>query len=139
MSQRKTAIKVPHLRLVGIRLLSLSYRATRAEPSLYERMEVGIKGSVNYGFYARRKNSFKARVTQEIKAAGVSFRVRHEARFASDVPISEGLFDDETFNKYVVNMMLPFGSELFATLTGKSFSGPLIAPGELPPNTKTEE
>lgn len=139
MSERKTAIEIPHLRLTEIRLLSLSYRAMAAEPLLYEQSDISLEGSIRYRLYARRKNSFKARATQEIKVRGVAFRVRHEVRFASAVPISDRLFDDEAFRDYVANMILPFGSELFATLTSKSFSGPLIAPGELPRNAEIEE
>ena len=139
MSERKAATEIPHLRLTEIKLLSLLYRAATAEPSLYYQSEIRIEGSIRYRFYARRKNSFKMRSTQEIKAEGVSLRVRHEVRFATDVPISNGLFDDETFHNYVVNMILPFGSELFATLTGKSFSGPLIVPAELRSDGEIEE
>lgn len=138
MSKHKIAIEVPHLRLTEIRLLSLSYRATTAEPSLYSKSEIGVKGSIRYSFYARRKNSFKVRATQEIKAEGVSFRVRHEVRFASSAAITSGLFDNDAFHNHVVNMIIPFASELFATLTGKTFDGPLLAAGQVTSGGKTE-
>ena len=131
MSERKAATKVPNLRLTEIKLLSLLYRAATTEPSPHDQSEVRLEGSIRYRFYARRKNSFKVRATQEIKAEGVSLRVRHEVRFITDFPISNDLFGDETFQTNVVNMILPFGSELFAVLTGKTLDIPLIAPGEL--------
>lgn len=139
MSEQKTAIEIPHLRLTEKRLLSLSYRAMTAESLLYGQSEIRIEGSIRYRFYARRKNSFKVSATQEIKAKGVSLRVRHEVRFASNVGIPSGLFDDEAFHDYVVNMIIPFGSELFATLTGKTFDGPLLAAGQVVGEGETEE
>jgi hypothetical protein len=139
MSERKKVIEIPHFRLTEVRLLSLSYRAATAEPSLYSKPEIEVKGSIRYSFYARRKNSFKVKATQEIKAEGVSFRVRHEVRFASDVAITSGLFDDDAFHDYVVNMIIPFASELFATLTGKTFDGPLLVAGQVTGKGKTEK
>jgi len=139
MSQHKIAIEIPHLRLAEIRLLSLSYRAATAEPLLYSEPEITVKGSIRYSFYARRKNSFKVRVTQEIKAEGVSFRVRHKVRLTSDAAITSGLFDDDAFHNYVVNMIIPFGSELFAILTGKTFDGPILTAGQVTGKGKTEE
>jgi hypothetical protein len=138
MSQHKIAIEIPHLRLTEIRLLSLSYRAATAKPSLYGGSGIEIKGSIRYNFYARRKNSFKVRAIQEIKAEGVSLRVRHEVRFTSDAAIPSGLFDEDAFHNHVVNMIIPFGSELFATLTGKTFDGPFIAASGLTSGSETE-
>ena len=72
------------------------------------------------------------RSTEEIKVEDVFFRVRHEARFVSDVPLTKQLFENVSFQHAAINMILPFASELFANLTGKTFTGPVIAPPRIP-------
>jgi len=131
MSSEKVEGEIPQLRLTEIRLRSLSYRAIRAEPLLCDQSEMDIKGSIRYTFYGRQRKSFKVRATQEIKTEYATFRARQEARFTTDTPISDELLDESTFQKRVVNKILPFGSELFATLTSKTFDVPFITPGEL--------
>ncbi len=79
------------------------------------------------------------RSTQEIKAGDVLFRARHEARIASDNPIPKKLFERKKFQHLTINMLLPFGSELFANLTGRTFVGPMITPSELPEKDESED
>lgn len=124
-------VEIPSLRLAEIRLLSISYRITNKSVLTDQLSRIHVEGSISYRIYARRKNSFKMRITQEIRAEGVLFRSRHEARLTCDVPISKEMFEDREFHQKAINAMLPFGSELFANLTGRTLAVPIITPGEL--------
>lgn len=125
------ASQIPQIRLNQIRLLSLHYRATQPELVTNSESMVPLDGSVTLSFHAKRKNSFKIRVRQEIKTTGVSFRAIHEARFIAQNPIPQEAFKSRAFQTNVLNTVLPFACELLATLTGKSFAVPVIAPGTL--------
>jgi len=131
MSVDKNVTEIQHLRLAEIKLLSLSYRKVTSGrlPSYPEERHFEI--SIKYSIHARRKNSFKIKATHEYKVEGVLFRTRHEARFLSDSIIPKNIHQQEKFRTQITNLLLPFASELFATLTGKSFTIPLIAPGKI--------
>lgn len=128
-----------NVRISAIRLLSLSYRVKTTEPSLTEESDDRLRGSIGISFSARRKHNFKLRTRNEVKVGRVSFRATHEAKFVSDDPLSKDIFENEDFKGMVINMLMPFTSELFATLTGKSFITPIIAPDELPTEEENEK
>jgi len=139
MSSQEIASEIPHIRLVEAKLLSLYYRVA---PELVtdgksEAPEEG-SNSIDLSFRAKRKNSFKLRVRQQLKAGGVSFRTTHEMRFATQSPIPKELFGNEVFQRNVVNIVLPFSSELFANLSGKSFVAPIVIPSKIPAKTEEE-
>lgn len=132
MSNEKAGEKVPRLKITDIKLRSVYYRGGKTDLSTYDQSLLGLEGKFRFSFSARKKNSFKMRSTEEIKVEDVFFRVRHEARFVSDVPLTKQLFENVSFQHAAINMMLPFASELFANLTGKTFTGPVIAPPRIP-------
>ena len=131
MSGEKTKIEIPVLRLTEIKLVSLLYRVKNVHLLPNTQSDIHLEGSINYRLYGRRKNSFKMRATQRIEAEGLSFRVRHEARFTTDTPLPKNLFDDRIFQNKVINEMVPFGSELFAILSSKTCVAPIITPGKV--------
>ncbi len=131
MSSRETPSEIPHIRIAGIRLLSLYYRATAPELARDSESRIPLEGSITFSFSAKRKTSFKLKVRQEIKSEGISFRVTHAVRFAFQDPMPRDIFKNDAFQTHVINTILPFSSELFSTLTGKSFAAPLITPGRL--------
>lgn len=138
MSNKQIEAQIPHLRITDIKLRSLYYRIRGAETTSSDESSLALQGNIRYWFSAKKKNSFIMRSVQEIKLRDLLFRARHETRFNSDMPITKELYKDEAFQSTVVNMLLPFGSELFANLTGKSFIGPIIAPSEIPENEESD-
>ena len=131
--------KTPDLRISKVTLLSLSYRVKPAKPSSTEESHDSLQGSISIAFGAKGKRSFRLRTRSEVKIGRVSFRAIHSTSFVSDDPLSKDIFKEDKFQVMVMNMLMPFTSELFATLTGKSFIIPIIAPDELPPETETEK
>ena len=128
ISKKKPRAPIPRLKVTNMKLLSVYYRVAKDEPN---NDKSSLQGNIGYGFSAKKKNSFIVRSTQEIKLRNIVFRARHVAMFSSEKPIATGLFDDEIFQHTAVNLLLPFGSELFANLTGKSFTVPRISPSKL--------
>ena len=138
MSNEKAGEKVPRLKITDIKLRSVYYRGGKTDLSTYDQSLLGLEGKFRFSFSARKKNSFKMRSTEEIKVEDVFFRVRHEARFVSDVPLTKQLFENVSFQHAAINMMLPFASELFANLTGRSLVAPIITPGQVQATKETE-
>lgn len=132
MSDEEAGEEVPRLKITDIKLRSVYYRGGKTDLSTYDQSLLKLEGNVRFSFSARKKNSFKMRSTEEIKAEDVFFRVRHEARFVSDEPLTKQLFKNTSFQHAAISMILPFASELFANLTGKTFTGPVIAPSRIP-------
>lgn len=132
MSNEKAGEKVPRLKITDIKLRSVYYRGGKTDLSTYDQSLLDLEGKFRFSLSARKKNSFKMRSTEEIKVEDVFFRVRHETRFVSDSPLTRQLFENVSFQHAAVNMVLPFATELFANLTGKTFTGPVIAPPRIP-------
>ena len=139
MDNQKIASEAPKVRIVEIRLASLYYRAKINEPSSIEESTSDMKGSIGITFSGKRKYGFKVRARQEIKIGEVSFRVTHQARFLSHDPLKKDVFQYKDFRVMIMNMLMPFTSELFAVLSGKSLIIPLIAPPLLPPDEEHME
>lgn len=139
MNNEEAETQLPRLRITDIKLRNLYYRTGKTDSSTYDELVSKLEANIRYSFSARKKNSFKIRLTEEIKAEDVFLRARHEARFVSESPLTKQLFDRTSFQRIVINMILPFVSELFANLTGKTFTGPIIAPPRIPETAEMEE
>jgi hypothetical protein len=138
MSNSDAQSRIPRLTLFDMTLVSVYYRAGKIE-AILEDSSALLEGNIRYSFTRKKKNSFVMKSVQEIKVGQVFFRVRHEARFTSDTTISKELFDNDVFQRVAVNRVLPFGSELFASLTGKTLSVPIVVPPELPENAESDD
>lgn len=134
MTNRMKENRLPTLRIDRIALVSLWYRSTQpgAELVLDSKASMELKGNVRYYFLKKRKYSFKMRVTNEIQVEVLSFRARHEVDIESDSPLSKDLYQNEEFVAMAINRVMPFCSEIFAYLSGKTLVVPIIAPSELP-------
>jgi hypothetical protein len=124
--KRDTSTDIPVLKIIDIRLLSLSYRITSPSLPLDIPTTTNVEGHINLRAYKVAKKSFKVIMSHELRLKGVVCRTRHQARFASSKPISPELFQNESFHHQIVNKLMPFNSELFAMLTSKSFNTPII-------------
>lgn len=132
MNNEEVEEEVPRLKITDIKLRSVYYRGGKTDLSTYDQSLLKLEGNLRFSFSARKKNSFKVRSTEEIKTEDVFFRVRHETRFVSDELLSKELFKKASFQHAAINMIMPFASELFANLTGKTFTGPIMAPSRVP-------
>ena len=127
MSERDTADDIPVLKIVNIRLLSLSYHISSSKLPLDIPTEVNLEGRINLRAYGIAKRSFKVIMSHELRMSGVVCKMRHQARLASNNPISPEFLNDESFHHQIIRRLVPFHNELFAMLTSKSFNTPIIA------------
>lgn len=139
ISNHKMTSEIPPVRLTEIKLLNLSYRASSSEIVTNNEAKLHLEGNIALSFREKRKYSFKVRARQEIKVEGALLRVTHEARFTSQSTLPKEIFRTDDLERRVIDIILPFASELFAILTGKSFVVPVIAPGELPEEVEEGE
>lgn len=131
MSKRDTAADIPVLNVIHIRLLSLSYRISSTSPPPDIPTSANIEGRIRLRAYGIAKKSFKVTISHELRMNGVLCRMRHEARLASNDPINPELLKDDSLHHQIIKRLLPFHSELFAMLTSKSFTTPVVTSGEL--------
>jgi hypothetical protein len=131
MTNKGKLIDIPNLRVNDVRLLSASYRIKDPKIPSDVIFDGKIEGSIQFRVYARTKRSFKVRATQQIIAGAVIYRARHEARFNCDSPLAPEILESQAFQNKVANYLLPFASELFSFLTGKSFTVPIVSPGKI--------
>lgn len=139
MSSEKTKAEIPVLRLTQIKLTSLTYRVKNVNLITNIQSDIHLEGFFDLNLYGKRKNSFKIRVTQRIEGEAVLFRARHEARFTVDTPLSKEFFNNRDFHNKVMNVIVPFSSELFALLSSKTYVAPIITPGKVAFREATEK
>lgn len=136
MNNRASVFTLGSLSLVNMILLSVQYRIGKTrhtEPS------GTLQGDISFSFGHKRKYGFTMRAIQEISLADISFKARFEGEFASEVAIDRSMFDNEDLHREAINYVLPFGAELFANLSGKSFQVPIITTSELASRDKGED
>jgi len=126
-----TERELPSLKLSDITLLGLNYRFKEKELELESKDSDGLQGSIKYSYHFVRKNSFRVRTTQQISLKGITFTIKHEVKFISEDPIEKTDLDDKEFQRRMVNKILPFTSELFAYISGKSITIPIISPDRI--------
>lgn len=131
MSERDTAVDIPVLYVIDIRLLSLSYRISSTSLPSDIPPTANMEGRIHLRAYGIAKKSFKVTMSHELRVNGVVCRMRHQARLASDNPINPKLLKDESFHHQIIKKLIPFHSELFAMVTSKSFTTPIVTSGEL--------
>jgi hypothetical protein len=131
LSKRDTAADIPVIRIINIRLLSLSYHIRSSSVPLDIPSSGTIEGNVNLRGHRVGEKSFKVIISHELRANEFVCRMRHQARFASNSPITPEIFQSDPFNRQIVNKLMPFNSELLATLTGKTFSAPIVISSRL--------
>ena len=139
MSKRNTVTDIPVLEVADIRLLSVSYRISSNSLASDTPSTAHMEGRIRFRPYGVSKKSFKVTMIQELRTNGIVCRMRHQARLASDNLINPQLLKDESFQHQIIRKLIPFHSELFAILTGKSFTTPIVASGELGIKKETPE
>ena len=131
MTKKKNLSDIPNFRVTDVRLISASYRVRDTSVPSDVIFDGKIEGSIRFRVYARTKRGFKVRATQQIIAGAIMYRAIHEARFNCDSLLAPELLGSQPFQNKIANYLLPFASELFGVLTGKSFTVPIISPGKI--------
>ena len=84
----------------------------------------------NIGKQGKRK--FVIEIINSMKVVSLSFESKHEIHFSSPKEITSNMYRDDKFIHQALSMCMPFATEIFTYLSGRSLTIPIIVRGDLP-------